>query len=108
MTPSAVGSVQHSIKFRYMQKTIYPTLVIIGLVALAIISSCTKVKHPTVSVNSACLNTCPGTVTDVDGNVYCTVQVGTQVWMAQNLKTVHFRNGFPITEMEDSAIWLST
>ena len=50
----------------------------------------------------------PVRVTDVDGNVYCTVQVGTQVWMAQNLRTAHFRNGFPITEMEDSTIWLST
>jgi len=35
-------------------------------------------------------------VTDADGNVYNTVLVGSQCWMAGNLKTTHYRNGEPL------------
>ena len=38
-------------------------------------------------------------VTDYDDNVYQTVQIGNQIWMAENLKTTHYSNGNTITEV---------
>lgn len=34
-----------------------------------------------------------GAVTDVEGNVYDAVQIGSQVWMAQNLRTTQYADG---------------
>ena len=41
---------------------------------------------------------CPGaaTVTDIDGNVYNTVQIGNQCWMKENLRTTHYASGTSI------------
>ena len=36
------------------------------------------------------------TVTDYDGNVYNTVQIGSQCWTKENLKTTHYMNGTAI------------
>ena len=43
---------------------------------------------------------CPGlpTVTDVDGNVYNTVQVGNQCWMRENLRTTHYADHSAISQ----------
>ena len=44
-------------------------------------------------------------VTDVDGNVYQTITIGTQTWMTSNLKTTHYRDGSLIANVSDSAAW---
>ena len=45
------------------------------------------------------------TVTDFDGNMYATIEIGTQVWMAENLKVSHYPDGSPIPEVSDEAEW---
>ncbi|NBW43951.1 MAG: hypothetical protein EBR29_09105 [Sphingobacteriia bacterium] len=53
---------------------------------------------------------CPGTptVTDIDGNIYNTVQIGNQCWTQSNLKTSRYRNGDTIPTGLSNSDWWST
>jgi uncharacterized protein (TIGR02145 family) len=44
-------------------------------------------------------------VTDVDGNVYLGVQIGTQCWTQSNLKVSKYRDGSSITNITDPMQW---
>ena len=46
-----------------------------------------------------------GTVTDIDGNVYNTVTIGTQCWMAENLRTTRYNNDSLITNVTNNSTW---
>lgn len=48
---------------------------------------------------------CPATVTDIDGNLYSVVQVGSQCWMAENLRTESYRNGSVIPNVTGNTQW---
>jgi uncharacterized protein (TIGR02145 family) len=53
---------------------------------------------------------CPGTpsVTDIDGNVYNTVQIGSQCWTQSNLKVTKYRNGDNIPTGLNNNDWYNT
>ena len=44
-------------------------------------------------------------VTDIDGNVYPTVQICNQLWTAKNLDVSHYRNGDVIPQVSNPAQW---
>ncbi|MFN5319205.1 MAG: fibrobacter succinogenes major paralogous domain-containing protein [Bacteroidia bacterium] len=46
-----------------------------------------------------------GSITDQEGNVYKTIVIGTQEWMAENLKTSVYRNGDAIPLVTDNGQW---
>jgi uncharacterized protein (TIGR02145 family) len=49
-----------------------------------------------------------GSMTDQEGNVYKTIVIGTQEWMAENLNTSIYRNGDAITTGLDNSEWENT
>ena len=65
------------------------------LLMTLLIMSCNKKDNP------------PAAVTDIEGNTYKTVQIGDQIWMAENLKTSILSDGTVIPDVSDAAEWSS-
>jgi uncharacterized protein (TIGR02145 family) len=84
------------------------SLLIMG-VFLVFSNSCKKDddNNPTNGRTTALFNTgvTYGTMTDQDGNVYETVTIGTQTWMAENLRTTKYNDGSSITNVTSASEW---
>jgi uncharacterized protein (TIGR02145 family) len=85
-----------------MNNKIY-TPIVCGLILLfSLTLSCKKDKPapiPEPPVTS---------VTDADGNVYQVVTIGTQTWMAENLRTTKLKDGTQILPVTDNTVWSNT
>ena len=81
-----------------MLKKLYLFLIaVLSALMLFMLIGCGDDENPTGPVTTY--------VTDIDGNKYKTIQIGDQVWMAENLKVTHYRNGYPIPKVTDPAQW---
>ncbi|MBN2819765.1 MAG: fibrobacter succinogenes major paralogous domain-containing protein [Bacteroidales bacterium] len=47
-------------------------------------------------------------LSDIDGNYYKTIQIGTQTWMAENLQTTKYNDGTPIVLITNNDEWTET
>jgi uncharacterized protein (TIGR02145 family) len=63
----------------------------------------------TQGISSAVFNNTKtyGTMTDQNGNTYKTIVIGTQTWMAENLRVTKYRNGDPIPNSTNNAAWIA-
>lgn len=86
---------------------IFP-LIIMG-VFLVFSSSCKKDdnNNPTNGQTTAVFNLSAtyGTMTDQDGNVYKTITIGFQTWMAENLRTTMYNDSTDIPKVTDIGEW---
>ncbi len=70
-------------------------LILFILINILVFNQCKKDESKTT----------PETVTDYDGNIYQTVQIGNQVWMTENLKVTHYPDGREIPLVTDEIAW---
>jgi uncharacterized protein (TIGR02145 family) len=88
-------------KFNEMKKYTCFTI----LTCLFLLYGCEKDSGPENPDTIFNLGVTYGNVTDADGNTYKTVQIGTQTWMAENLRTTKFNDGTAIPNATSDQTW---
>jgi uncharacterized protein (TIGR02145 family) len=71
----------------------------------------TTAKKPVATssgINDIILQPQLPTVTDIDGNVYHAITIGTQVWMVENLKTTKYNDGTALPMVTGGTDWWAT
>jgi len=66
------------------------------------------IKHGDVTYgNQVSFTTYPddGPMSDIEGNVYQTINIGGQIWMMENLNTTTYNDGTPIPNVTDPVEW---
>jgi uncharacterized protein (TIGR02145 family) len=83
------------------------------ILAFALTSALFSCNKDTTTPNNSGSNTIQNpksgfgpNITDSDGNSYKTVYIGSQTWMAENLKTSKYNDGTSIPNVKDSLEWL--
>ena len=69
-------------------------LILLPVSLLLLLSDCKKENDPP-----------PGPVTDIEGNIYKTIRAGSQIWMAENLKTTLLNDSTAIPLVTDPENW---
>jgi uncharacterized protein (TIGR02145 family) len=64
-------------------------------------------KNIEIKVGYITVNAPTPIVTDIENNNYSTIQIGTQIWMAENLRTTKFNDGSDIPLKTDDTEWTS-
>jgi len=78
-------------------------ILLIGLVINVFLTSCEEavpVKYPDYTGER-------GIIYDIEGNIYKTIGIGPQIWMAENLRSTSLNDNTEIKYLKDSLDWTS-
>ena len=113
-SPSGSTITRRIVGFELAQFDVPGSLLSNGTYTWRVQAACSTIPPYNVTPISASNNfvvgpsgTCPSTVTDIDGNIYNTVEIGSQCWIARNLEVEHYQNGDEIPMLSNYE-WIYT